>query len=693
CRCLGGSCASSWSARCASSFITARVSGSAAPSASAGSASSRGVSLRRPDRRIIVRAAFAAMRSSHVRNDDSPRNASSPRSALTNASCAASAPRSGSPSMRVVRAYTSSRYRAISASRARLSPARAWTSSAASSLFGTSRRGAMTRFTGEWTPAGWPALKRPMPRRDGVAGGASRSGVSDRNVCPFRYLDAQILRRLEDRDRPGGYLHRIARAGVARHPRATLAHLEGTEPADLDVLVVRHRILDGVEQAVYHQCAILLGDPRADGLGYLLDEVGFRHLCPPLGVVVNPVRTAAAIRPASASPLKRHDILESGRSVSRTQRGELAQPAKRRPRKQHIHQRRSVLLPAQQRRLRAEPGHPAGNRYRVRQVADPVHEPQRGRLPPRDHTAIGNREHLLAREAPLLHHRLNKLAVHILDQGVEQHPVPLAHRAEGRADVLVLGTLHHLHLHTHLVHQLGRVRHFHDHADRAGKRAGQNQDRVCGQRYQVSARGANPPDRRDHRLAVLAQSPQLAIDALRRTDDAARRVDRDHVTLHTRVVAVLPELFEQLSVVGNDAVDLDQRDSVTQCQPVATPDRQDDASQDHERKDRNGENRQCRSPGHAPPRRKLVSPWISSTYSNVTGAPESRVLFAGRKRRRCYAISGYVASVPHASGQDVAPPLRHLSRCPSGAPSGRRTGRTGTASRAGQGRPPGGTGR
>src|SRR5690606_10084826 len=74
------------------------------------------------------------------------------------------------------------------------------------------------------------------------------------------------------------------------------------------------------------------------------------------------------------------------------------------------------------------------------------------------------------------------------------------------------------------------------------------------------------------------------------------------------------------------------------------------------------------SPGHAPPRRKLVSPWISSTYSNVTGAPESRVLFAGRKRRRCYAISGYVASVHtpaartlrrHCATSAVALPARH----------------------------------
>src|SRR5690606_9388861 len=143
-----------------------------------------------------------------------------------------------------------------------------------------------------------------MPRREGSrAGHRIRAPGSDRYVRPLRHLDAQILRRLEDRHRTRRHLDRVTRTGVAGHARAPLAYFEGTEPADLDVLVVGHRILDGIEQAVPHPRTVLLADPRADGLGYLLDEVGFRHLCPPLGVVVIPVRIAAGVRPVTASPL------------------------------------------------------------------------------------------------------------------------------------------------------------------------------------------------------------------------------------------------------------------------------------------------------------------------------------------------------------------------------------------------------
>jgi hypothetical protein len=56
-----------------------------------------------------------------------------------------------------------------------------------------------------------------------------------------------------------------------------LRTLNVPKPADLDVLVIRHRVLDRVQQTVHDQGTVLLRNARADRLSHLLDEVGFGH--------------------------------------------------------------------------------------------------------------------------------------------------------------------------------------------------------------------------------------------------------------------------------------------------------------------------------------------------------------------------------------------------------------------------------
>src|ERR1700674_1071798 len=53
-----------------------------------------------------------------------------------------------------------------------------------------------------------------------------------------RYHRAQLLAGLEDRDRAGSHLHRIAGARVARHAGLTLTDLERSKPAYLDIMLL-----------------------------------------------------------------------------------------------------------------------------------------------------------------------------------------------------------------------------------------------------------------------------------------------------------------------------------------------------------------------------------------------------------------------------------------------------------------------
>src|ERR1700674_1189640 len=76
---------------------------------------------------------------------------------------------------------------------------------------------------------------------------------------------AQLLRRLEYRHRPRGYLNRRSGAGISSHAGLSIANLEGAESPDLDVLLRLEGFLDRLEKSVHHTSAILLGNHRPGG--------------------------------------------------------------------------------------------------------------------------------------------------------------------------------------------------------------------------------------------------------------------------------------------------------------------------------------------------------------------------------------------------------------------------------------------
>src|SRR5690242_15734661 len=112
---------------------------------------------------------------------------------------------------------------------------------------------------------------------------ASRGGnlVRILGVIHLGHDAAQLLGGLEHGYRARRHLDGRARTRVACHPRLTLTDLERPEAANLDVLLLLQRKLDGIEKRIHDAGAVLLGDHRAGSLRYLrrhtLDKVGFGH--------------------------------------------------------------------------------------------------------------------------------------------------------------------------------------------------------------------------------------------------------------------------------------------------------------------------------------------------------------------------------------------------------------------------------
>src|SRR4029077_6905018 len=100
-----------------------------------------------------------------------------------------------------------------------------------------------------------------------------RSGVNP--VCDH---GPQLLAGLEHRYGTRGHFDRVPRAGVARHTGFTAADLEGSETADLDVLLVGEGVLHRVEEAIYNAGTVFLADHRPgrprDMRGYPFHKVG-----------------------------------------------------------------------------------------------------------------------------------------------------------------------------------------------------------------------------------------------------------------------------------------------------------------------------------------------------------------------------------------------------------------------------------
>src|SRR5579884_461504 len=76
---------------------------------------------------------------------------------------------------------------------------------------------------------------------------------------------AQLLRRLEDRDRTRGNLDGRTSSGIPRHARLAMANLERAEAAHFDVLLPLEGFLDRLEERVDHPSAIFLRDHRPSG--------------------------------------------------------------------------------------------------------------------------------------------------------------------------------------------------------------------------------------------------------------------------------------------------------------------------------------------------------------------------------------------------------------------------------------------
>src|SRR5690606_6248917 len=110
--------------------------------------------------------------------------------------------------------------------------------------------------------------------------------------------------------------------------------------------------------------------------------------------------------------------------------------------------------------------------------------------------------------------RLDELVIDIRHQTFENLSVRGREWTERGADVFVLRALHHLHVHADLFHQRTHFRVLHDHADRAGDRAREREDRVGGEGDVVAAGSANGADGCDHGDTVFPESLHFAIKAL-----------------------------------------------------------------------------------------------------------------------------------------------------------------------------------
>src|SRR5688572_28116015 len=93
--------------------------------------------------------------------------------------------------------------------------------------------------------------------------GKSRSGLRDQLLQLFRYLEDGYLARRD--------IDRVARAGVARHPRLSILHLERAESADLDVLAGAQGLANRTQELINRVGHILLGEARL--LGDLVHDI------------------------------------------------------------------------------------------------------------------------------------------------------------------------------------------------------------------------------------------------------------------------------------------------------------------------------------------------------------------------------------------------------------------------------------
>jgi hypothetical protein len=98
-------------------------------------------------------------------------------------------------------------------------------------------------------------------------------------ALPIELADAspKMFRWLEDRNASRRNLDALARARVPGHAALPLPHLERPEATDLDIVAVRERTLDRVQETVDDQSAVLFRNPRTYGLCDLFDEVGLGH--------------------------------------------------------------------------------------------------------------------------------------------------------------------------------------------------------------------------------------------------------------------------------------------------------------------------------------------------------------------------------------------------------------------------------
>src|SRR6516162_972573 len=118
----------------------------------------------------------------------------------------------------------------------------------------------------------------PEPMHAPQVGGSARHG-RHLGGGGLKHLGLELLAGLEHRHELGRHQHLGAAARVAGATGAALAHLEGAEAADLEVLALAQRPADGLEQVVHDHCRMVLGDT---GLArYFLNQFRFGHGVPP----------------------------------------------------------------------------------------------------------------------------------------------------------------------------------------------------------------------------------------------------------------------------------------------------------------------------------------------------------------------------------------------------------------------------
>src|SRR5207245_1240053 len=139
-----------------------------------------------------------------------------------------------------------------------------------------------------WRPVTTPCKTKRPRRLVRAAETASRRSASGCDaLARLRHHRPQLLAGLEDRHRTRGDLHGISGARITGHARLALPDLERAKSANLNVMLLGERRLDGVEKGVDDPSAVLLGNQgtgsTCDLCGDLLDQVGLRHPSPSKG--------------------------------------------------------------------------------------------------------------------------------------------------------------------------------------------------------------------------------------------------------------------------------------------------------------------------------------------------------------------------------------------------------------------------